>query len=160
MSGKQYASFYLGKNLFGTDVRLIREIYHSSDIMFVDGAPKFVRGLLNLRGQIVTVIDVRGLMGLAGAGGANDDRHYAVLKTSDELDEKRAEDRTIEVTSRDLIALEVDSIGDIVTCEDNEIESTPANMGEMEGRFILGVVKLESELLIVLKISELLISCL
>jgi purine-binding chemotaxis protein CheW len=156
MSQKQYASFYIGKNLFGIDVRLIREITRSNEITSVDGAPNFVRGLLNLRGQIVTVIDVHDRMGLPVIDGADNDRHYIILKTSDELDAKREEDKTIEMTSRDLSALEVDSIGDMVTVEDNEIESTPANIGEVEGRFISGVVKLEKELLIIIKVYELL----
>ena len=156
MSQKQFASFYLGENLFGVDVRLIREINRSTDITPVDGAPEFVRGLLNLRGQIVTVIDLRNRMGLSGNGAAASGRRCIVLKTSEELSAKRAEDETIEQTSRDLTALYVDSIGDMVTFEDNEIEPSPANMGEVEGRFIHGVVKLEKELLIILKVMELL----
>ena len=69
---------------------------------------------------------------------------------------KQTEDETIETTSRDLTALYVDSIGDMVTFEDNEIEPSPANMGEVEGRFIHGVVKLEKELMIIIKVGELL----
>jgi purine-binding chemotaxis protein CheW len=156
MSQKQFASFYVGENLFGVDVRLIREINRSLDITPVDGAPQFVRGLLNLRGQIVTVIDVRNRMGLTGNAAAIAGCRCVVLKTSEELAEKRAEDETIENTSHDLTALFVDSIGDMVTFEDNDIEPSPANMGEVEGRFIYGIVKLEKELLIILKVKELL----
>jgi purine-binding chemotaxis protein CheW len=155
MSQKQFASFYLGENLFGVDVRLIREINRSVDITPVDGAPEFVHGLLNLRGQIVTVIDARSRMGLTGKSDGKDGR-CVVLKTSEELLAKQAEDETIETTARDLTALYVDSIGDMVTFEDNEIEPSPANMGEVEGRFIHGVVKLEKELMIIIKVGELL----
>ena len=137
------------------DVRLIREINRSVDITPVDGAPEFVHGLLNLRGQIVTVIDARSRMGLTGKSDGKDGR-CVVLKTSEELLAKQTEDETIETTSRDLTALYVDSIGDMVTFEDNEIEPSPANMGEVEGRFIHGVVKLEKELMIIIKVGELL----
>ena len=156
MSQKQFASFYIGENLFGVDVRLIREINRSNDITPVDGAPEFVHGLLNLRGQIVTVIDVRSRMGLTEKNNVKEGRRCVVLKTSDELAAKNADDTTIEKTSRDLTALYVDSIGDMVTFEDNEIEPSPANMGEIEGRFIHRVVKLDKELMIILKVMELL----
>jgi purine-binding chemotaxis protein CheW len=156
MAQKQFASFYIGENLFGVDVRLIREINRSVDITPVDGAPEYVHGLLNLRGQIVTVIDVRSRMGLTGQNGAKESRRCVVLKTSEELSAKSSDDATIEKTSRDLTALYVDSIGDMVTFEDNEIEPPPANMGEIEGRFIHGVVKLDKELMIILKVMELL----
>jgi purine-binding chemotaxis protein CheW len=156
MAQKQFASFYIGENLFGVDVRLIREINRSLDITPVDGAPRFIRGLLNLRGQIVTVIDVRRRMGLPGEAENSDGCRCVVLKTTEELAGKRAEDETIDQTSRDLTALFVDSIGDMVSFDDNEIESSPANMGEVEGRFIQGIVKLEKELLIILKVTELL----
>ncbi len=156
MSRKQFASFYIGDNLFGIDVRVIREINRSNDITPVDGAPEFVRGLLNLRGQIVTVIDIGARMGLSERNKEIDNRHCVVLKTTEDLSLKHAEDGTIEKTSRDLTALFVDAIGDMVMFEDNEIEPPPANIGEVEGRFISGVVKLEKELLIILKVMELL----
>ena len=70
MALKQFASFYLGDNLFGIDVRLIREINRNIDITVVDSAPEFVRGLLNLRGQIVTVIDAENAWN-QGAGRKN-----------------------------------------------------------------------------------------
>jgi purine-binding chemotaxis protein CheW len=156
MSQKQYASFYIGDNLFGIDIRLIREINRNIDITPVDGAPDFVRGLLNLRGQIVTVVDVGVRMGLGQDRKRVEDARCIVLKTSDEIAAKRSEDPTLEDTSRDLVALYVDGIGDMVTYEEKEIEASPANIGEVEGKFIGGVAELEKELMIVLKVEELL----
>jgi purine-binding chemotaxis protein CheW len=156
MPQKQFASFYIGDNLFGVDVRLIREINRSLDITPVDGAPPFVRGLLNLRGQIVTVIDVRRRMSLPGDAEKSEGCRCVVLKTNEELAGKQGEDEAADLTSRDLTALFVDSIGDMIAFDDNDIERSPANMGEVEGRFIQGIVKLENELLIVLKVTELL----
>ena len=115
MSHKQFASFSLGENLFGVDVRLIREINRSQDITPVDGAPEFIRGLLNLRGQIVTVIDVRRRMGLMDDAAGSSGNSCIVLKTSEELAGKRTEDETIDQTSLDLTALFVDSIGDMIS---------------------------------------------
>ena len=156
MSLKQFASFYIGDNLFGIDVRLIREINRNIDITQVDSAPEFVRGLLNLRGQIVTVIDAGIRMGIREQEEKIENCRCIVLKTSEELEVKRYEDPTIEDTSRDLVALYVDGIGDMVTFEEKDIESAPANIGEIEGKFISGVAKLEKELMIILKVNELL----
>jgi purine-binding chemotaxis protein CheW len=156
MSQKQFASFYIGNNLFGIDIRLIREINRNVDITPVDGAPDFVRGLLNLRGQIVTVIDVGVRMGLRTGKESVESARSIVLKTSDEIAVKRSEDDKLEDTSRDLVALYVDAIGDMVTFEEKEIEPSPANIGEVEGRFISGMAKLEQELMIILRVAELL----
>ena len=156
MSLKQFASFYIGDNLFGIDVRLIREINRNIDITKVDSAPPFVRGLLNLRGQIVTVIDVALRMGLRDHLDEKSNCRCIVLKTAEELEAKISEDASIESTSRDIVALYVDAIGDMVTIEEKEIEPSPANMGEIEGKFISGIAKLEKELLTIVRVSELL----
>ena len=156
MAIKQFASFHVNNNLFGIDIRLIREINRNVDITVVDSAPDFVRGLLNLRGQIVTVIDIGVRMGLREKKDIQDNCRCIVLKTSEELSSKRAEDASIEDTSRDLVALYVDDIGDMVTIEEKEVEAPPANIGEIEGKFISGIAKLENELLIILKAGELL----
>jgi purine-binding chemotaxis protein CheW len=150
------ASFYIGKNLFGIDIRLIREINRNIEITPVDRAPDFVRGLLNLRGQIVTVVDVGIRMGLRNKDEKTDNCRCIVLKTNDEMSAKRSEDSSIEETSRDLVALYVDDIGDMVTFEEKDMDAPPANIGDIEGRFIHGVVKLEKELMIVVKVGELL----
>ena len=156
MAQKQFATFYIGENLFGVDIRLIREINRNIDITPVDSAPDFVRGLLNLRGQIVTVVDVGQRMGLRDKDDASNDCRCIVLKMSEELASKRSIDASIEETSRDLVALYVDDIGDMVTIDEKEIEHSPANIGDIEGRFISGVAKLEKELMIVVRVAELL----
>jgi purine-binding chemotaxis protein CheW len=156
MSQKQFASFCIGDNLFGVDIRLIREINRNVDITPVDSAPDFVRGLLNLRGQIVTVIDVGVRTGLRAEMQEVDGARCIVLKTSEEIAAKRSEDAGLEDTSRDIVALYVDAIGDMVTLEEKDVERPPANMGEVEGKFISGVAKLDKELLIILKVEELL----
>ena len=156
MAIKQFASFHVNNNLFGIDIRLIREINRNVDITVVDSAPDFVRGLLNLRGQIVTVIDIGVRMGLREKKDIQDNCRCIVLKTSEELSAKRSEDPSIEDTSRDLVALYVDDIGDMVTMDEKEIEATPANIGDVEGKFIGGMAKLENELMIILKMTQLL----
>jgi purine-binding chemotaxis protein CheW len=157
MSQKQFASFHIGDNLFGIDVRLIREINRNIDITPVDGAPGFVRGLMNLRGQIVTVLDAGVRMGLRRhREDGGEERRCIVLKVSDELDAKRSDDPSIEDTSRDLVALYVDDVGEMVMLDEKDIMPPPANIGKIEGDFISGLANFEKELMIVIKIAELL----
>ena len=156
MAIRQFASFLIGDNLFGIDIRVIREINHNIGITPVDRAPRHVLGLLNLRGQIVTVLDAGVRMGIRQSVAENDSYRCIVLKTSDELAAARLEDDSMEETSRDLVALYVDKIGDMVTIEEKDLEPPPANIGEVEGRFIKGVAKSENALMIVLKARELL----
>jgi purine-binding chemotaxis protein CheW len=156
MPNKQFASFHIGDNLFGIDVRLIREINRNIDITPVDGAPGFVRGLMNLRGQIVTVVDAGVRMGLCHREDGGEERRCIVLKMSDELDAKRSDDPSLEGTSRDLVALYVDDVGEIVMLDEKDIMPPPANTGKIEGKFISGLATLEKELMIVVKIAELL----
>ncbi|MDD5673019.1 MAG: chemotaxis protein CheW, partial [Chitinivibrionales bacterium] len=153
MAQQQFTSFYVGENLFGIDIRLIREINRNTEITPVDSAPDFIRGLLNLRGQIVTVIDVGIRMGLRLNPEKIDTSRVIVLKTSGELAARRGDNDPVEETSRDLVALYVDKIGDMVTFEAKEIEAPPANIGQIQGKFIGGIAKLEKELLIIIKIT-------
>ncbi len=156
MATKQFSSFNIGDNLFGIDIRVIREINQGVDITPVDRAPGFVQGLLNLRGQIVTVLDIGVRIGLRSEVHEQDSYRCIVLKTSDELASKRVEDSSLEDTSGDLVALSVDEIGDMVTLDQKDLEPPPANIGEVEGKFIAGVAKLDSGLMIALKVTELL----
>lgn len=156
MATRQFASFYIGDNLFGIDIRLIREINRDIAITQVDRAPAHMAGLLNLRGQIVTVLDIGVRMGLRETAGQQKDYRCIVLKTSEELAAKRQEDPTVEDTSRDLVALYVDKIGDMISIDENDVEPSPANIGEVEGEFISGVAKLEQGLMIIVKVGELL----
>ncbi len=60
----QFTTFYVGDDLFGVNTKQVQEILHYQTITPVSLVSEYVRGLLNLRGQIVTVIDLRNLFGL------------------------------------------------------------------------------------------------
>ena len=153
---KQFTSFRLGRHLFGLEVLLVREINQQMDITPVQHAPEHVRGLINLRGQIVTIFDLGIRLGLAERK-ISQHSHSIVLKTNDELNVvQKREGRSDLTTNEDTIGLLVDEIGDVVEVNDSEIDPPPANVGEIDGRFLSGVVKLERELMVVLDVSEVL----
>lgn len=154
---RQYATFYLNGSYFGIDVLLVREVNQNIDITPVDGAPPFVRGLLNLRGLIITVLDPGVKLGL-GARTVGEETRCVVLKTNAELEKIRSSGTAVENASVDMVGLLVDKIGDMVTIDEKEIESAPANVAGIDGRFLEGVVKLDNDLLITLRIEDLLIT--
>jgi purine-binding chemotaxis protein CheW len=151
----QYATFVIDANLFGINVLLVREINRNLDITHVDDAPPYVAGLLNLRGQIVTVLDMSVKIGLQKRT-IGDASRCIVLKTNAELENHRAQGFDLCHTANDIVGLLADDIGDMVTVHDQDIEQPPANLGGVDGRFLSGVVKLENDLMATVKIDEIL----
>ncbi len=136
MATKQFVTFRINGDLLGMDVLRVREINRILDITPVPRAPVYVRGLVNLRGQTLTVFDLGIRLGLAPRA-VTEESHNVVLK-------------------QQLVGLLVDSIGNIVQCDELDIERCPANACGIEAKFIDGVVKLEDELLIILRSEKLL----
>ncbi len=136
MNLKQFVTFRINRDLLGIDVLMVREINRILDVTIVPHAPPYVRGLINLRGQTITVFDLGVRLGL-GPRAVTPESHNVILKY-------------------DLVGLLVDSIGDVVQCLEEQIEAPPANMGNIEGRFIEGVVKLNDELLVALSAGKIL----
>jgi purine-binding chemotaxis protein CheW len=124
----------------------VREVNRFLDITPVALAPEFVAGLMNLRGQIVTVIDPGIKLNMEKRKVSKTSR-CVILKSS-------TEDATI--TLKDILGILVDSIGDIFTVNNSEIEPSPPNIGEIDEELISGIVKLENDLLIILKLEALL----
>ena len=155
MAERSWASFYLGDGLFGLENFYIREVNRSTGFTTVDLAPPFVRGLLNLRGQIVTVLDLRVRLGLERTTLTNQSR-CIVLKSWDEVKETPVGRFLGENQVVDTLGLLVDRMGDIIQTPPEGIEPAPANVGEIDNRFIDGVVKLPECLLVVLRLQEVL----
>jgi purine-binding chemotaxis protein CheW len=154
MGNRQFITFYLGEDLFGLDILLVREINRNMEITPVDRAPDYVRGLINLRGQIVTVLDL-GVRLNVGARTIGKETSCIVLKTKTEL-ERYQRAQWGEDACEDLVGLLVDRIGDVVQVDADDMEPPPAHAGGVQGLFIEGVVKLQDQLLIALNIHEVL----
>lgn len=136
MATKQFVTFRIEGDLLGIDVLRVREINRMLDITPVPKAPPYVRGLVNMRGQTLTVFDLGIRLGLARRE-ITGESHNVVLKDQ-------------------LVGLLVDSIGNIVQCDELDVDRCPANACSLEAKFIEGVVQLEDELLVILRSQELL----
>ena len=141
--------------MFGLDIVLIREINRILDITPVPHSRTHIRGLINLRGQIVTILDLGVRLGLSRRD-VTEESHNIILKTSSELAATKHSNGQHLVTSTDLVGFLVDAIGDVVEADEATIEPPSANVSEGEGRFLSGVIKTDSGLLVLLDLQEIL----
>jgi len=134
----ELATFYVGEAFCGMDILNVQEINKMMEMTTVPQSPDYVNGILNLRGQIVTVIDLGAKLGLSPT---------RISDTS----------RNIIVNSQgEYIGLLVDSIGDVVNAEWDLVEAPPANIGGVQGKFFKGIFKTENRLIGILDISRVL----
>ncbi len=132
----EFATFYVGNILLGLDIQQIEEINRQLAMTAAPHAPHFVRGVVNLRGEVATVVDLRAILGMPPV-------------------EITDQSRNVVVNSRgERIGLLVDRIGDVVRAVTADIEPPPANVSGVDGRFFKGVCKLEKELLVILDVEE------
>ena len=135
----QFACFYLGDTLCGFDIELVQEVNDDFVITPVPLSPDYVLGIMNLRGQIITVIDQNIKMGL---------KPSKIEKTS----------RVIIVkSSSEYIGLLVDRVSEVVKTTGKNISKPPSNLKGVQGKFFKGIIQTQSkELLGLLDIDTLL----
>lgn len=149
---RQFITFHLGEEWLGVDILLATEVCHGVLPTPVDLAPDYVCGLMNLRGRIITVLDLARKLGLAKRSITPLSR-IIVLKTNADL----ARQGLGGELSDDAVGLLVDRIGDVLVVEDeNELEQAPAHVAGIDGYFVDRVVRVEHELMTVLKLPEVL----
>jgi purine-binding chemotaxis protein CheW len=132
----QFSTFVVDGFLFGVDVTRVQEVIRHQSMTPVPMAPAVVRGLINLRGQIVTALDLRVRLGL-GAHAA-DARPMNVVVRTDE----------------GAVALLVDQIGDVVTTDPGAWEAAPSTLSAAARELIPGAYKLEGRLLLQLDVDR------
>lgn len=153
MREQQYISFTLDGHLFGIDILLVREIIRNYEFTPVEHALEGVRGLLNLRGQIITVLDLCGVLGLPtrDPGG---DQHCIILKTSAETARYLDGDVITDEAGAETVGVLVDDIADVILVDRDDIEPPPANAGGVNGDKLAGVAKLDGKLLLILTMRK------
>lgn len=128
----QFCTFYLDKLLFGVELKGVQEVIRSLEMTQVPLAPEVVSGLINLRGQIVTAVDLRRRL---------------------ELDARPPDALPMNVVVRSedgAVSLLVDEIGDVVEVEESTFEPAPEMLRGSVRSMILGVHKLNDRLMHVL----------
>src|SRR5271165_2756404 len=129
---KQLCTFHVGEGYFGIPVEQVQEVVRPQPITPVPLAPRVVRGLINLRGQILTAIDLRRRLNVPERPGDQLPLNV-VVRTADGA-----------------LSLLVDEIGDVVEVLEDTFERSPETLQGVSRELILGVHKLPEGLLLIL----------
>lgn len=143
-----YATFHCKDRLFGLEILTIREIIRGLDITAVPRSAAHIRGLINLRGQVVTILDLAARLGMEPTE-LSDQSHIVVLKTGS--------DGAVTGIPSDPVGFLVDAIGDVVDADLSAMEAPPANLADQDDRFLSGVVQTDAGLLVLLNLRDLLL---
>lgn len=150
----QFATFRVAERLLGLNLLTVREILRPLDITPVPRCAPSIRGLLNLRGQVVTILDLAVCLGMPPAD-LTDQSHIVILKTQQELSGAHREAIDGYRGPTDLVGLLVDAIEDVAEADQSALEPPPANLNEAEERLLSGVHRSDSGLLVLLNLQEL-----
>lgn len=133
---RQFCTFHLGDLEFGIEVLQVQEVIRAQAMTRVPLAPRAVRGLINLRGQIVTAVDLRERLGLPPR------------------DADRPPMNVVVQTEEGAVSLLVDEIGDVLDVDDDASEATPETLAAPARELLRGVYKLPDRLLLILDTAK------
>jgi purine-binding chemotaxis protein CheW len=134
----QWVTYRLGEETYGINVMQVQEVLRHTEIAPVPGAPDYVLGIINLRGNVVTVIDTRARFGLPPAD-VTDNTRIVIIESDEQV-----------------VGILVDSVAEVVYLKSSEIDSAPNVGTEESAKFIQGVSNRDGELLILVDLNKLL----
>jgi purine-binding chemotaxis protein CheW len=132
----QFCSFRVAELLVGIDVQLVQEVIRAQEMRTVPLAPSEVKGLINLRGQIVTAIDLRQMLGLPPRAEEDGPSMNVVVRYDDEA-----------------VSILVDEAGDVVELTGADFEPVPPTVATRLQRLASGAFKLDGSLVLVLDVE-------
>ena len=134
----QLVTFSTGDEEFGVDILRVQEIIRTMAITKVPKAPEFVEGVINLRGKVIPIIDLRRRFGLQPK---THDKHTRII--------------VIEINNM-IVGFVVDSVSEVLRIPASTVEPPPPVVAGLESEYISGVGKLHDRLLILLDLDKLL----
>ncbi|OZG72864.1 chemotaxis protein CheW [Hahella sp. CCB-MM4] len=132
----QYVTFQLDHETYGINVMQIQEVLRYTEIAPVPGAPDYVLGIINLRGNVVTVIDTRKRFGLTESE-VTDQTRIVVIEVDNQV-----------------VGILVDSVAEVVYLRQSEMETAPNVGNEESAKFIQGVCNKNGELIILVEFEK------
>ena len=136
----QFLTFTLNSEEYGIEILKVREIIGVMDITTVPQTPEFMKGVINLRGTVIQVVDLR-------------------LKFSMQEEEHTQETCVIVVeTNSSQVGIMVDSVSEVLNIQNGEIEETPSFGQGIDTDFIMGLGKVKERIIILLNIEQILSS--
>jgi purine-binding chemotaxis protein CheW len=134
----QWVTFRLDGETYGINVMQVQEVLRYTEIAAVPGAPSYVLGIINLRGNVVTVLDTRDRFGLSPAE-ITEQTRIVIIEAG-----------------KHVIGILVDAVAEVVYLRQSEIETAPNVGNEESAKFIQGVCHKNNQLLILVELAKLL----
>jgi purine-binding chemotaxis protein CheW len=134
----QLISFSIGDEEFGVDIHTVKEVIKYREITSLPKAPAFVKGIINLRGDVIPIIDLRERFGMDRIEYSNMTRIIVV-----------------EVDGRS-IGTVVDSVSHVIRIDSGQIEPPPPCVGKISADYIRGIGKVGERLVVLLRINKIL----
>lgn len=162
------STFHLGKVYIGVDILLVREINRSMEYTPIPGSQPYIRGMLNIRGRIITLFDLkRRFSWSSDSSSANRSdnkegkpatepkkQYNVIMKTHHEVMRINRRLADTQCTWEDPVGLVVDRLGDVRNVPDEQILPAPANLKGIATPFIRGVVRVDGEFLVILNVAK------
>lgn len=134
----RWVTFHLDNEVYGVNVMQVQEVLRYTEIAPVPGAPDYVLGIINLRGNVVTVIDTRMRFGLEPES-VTESTRIVIIEAE-----------------KQVIGILVDSVAEVVDLNSADIDPAPNVGTEESAKFIKGVSNRDDELLILIDLNKLL----
>ena len=134
----QVVSFRLADEEYALHIMVVQEIILLSEITQLPDAPDYVRGLINLRGSVTPIVDLRKRFNLHASDASEESRIVVV----------NASGRTV--------GFVVDAVSEVLRITDDQIEPPPTNVAGLKHNYITGIIKMEDKMIILLNIDEVL----
>ncbi|NCC22451.1 MAG: chemotaxis protein CheW [Alphaproteobacteria bacterium] len=135
---EDFLTLYISNQLFGIPVLQVQDVLGTQRVTRIPLAPPEVAGALNLRGRIVTAIDVRKRLGIGGE-----------RKTGSQMS-------VVVEHGGELYSLIIDRVGDVLSLSREEFENNPPTLDQQWREISLGIYRLKKELLVVLDVAKVL----
>ncbi|MRS11958.1 MAG: purine-binding chemotaxis protein CheW [Actinobacteria bacterium] len=138
----KHLTFRLGNEEYGLDILKVQEIIGIMPITRIPRTPQFVRGVINLRGKVIPVVDLRAKFGM---GAAEDTERTCVV--------------VVQVTGKTgstVMGTVVDEVSEVIDIAEDQIEATPEFGAEVDTDFVLGIGKINDRVVMVLDIDRVL----
>ncbi len=137
-SGSQVVSFRLANEEYGLNIMTVQEIILMGEITVIPEVPPYIRGLINLRGKVIPIVDLRLRFGLEA--GATDEHTRIIVVSANEI----------------VFGIVVDAVNEVLRIEPNQAEPPPQGLIGLEQTYIDGLVKMEQKIMILLNIEKIL----
>jgi len=152
----QLATFYIGDDRYAFDILLTREIGRIQDLNPVPESADYIVGLMNLRGQILTLMDPHYLLDQDSKTPLKD-QTLIIMKTEAELEILRRTNEEVEasVGGQDPMALVVDRIGDVLNIHPEDVLPVPPNITGRKRDYVSGVIQLKDQIVTLIAMGKL-----